>query len=67
VASTKGVPVELLLIDADLFLTAKLDYQGGPRYTALKRDPARPDVLEAIAAPRVPPPVPAKANAPAKP
>jgi predicted metalloprotease with PDZ domain len=67
VASTKGVPVELLLLDADLFLTAKLEYQGGPRYTVLKRDPARPDVLGAIAAPRVPPPVPAKANAPAKP
>jgi predicted metalloprotease with PDZ domain len=63
VASAKGVPVELLLLDADIFLTVKLDYQGGPRYPALKRDPARPDLLGAIAAPRVPPPA---AAAPAK-
>jgi len=53
-ASARGVPVELLVLDADIFLTARLDYQGGPRYPALKRDPARPDLLGAIAAPRVP-------------
>jgi len=55
-ATAKGVPVELLLLDADFFISAKLDYRGGPRYPALKRDPARPDLLSAIAAPRAPPP-----------
>jgi predicted metalloprotease with PDZ domain len=65
VASAKGTPVELLLLDDDQFLTAKLDYQGGPRYPALRRDPARPDLLSAIAAPRVPPA--AAAPAPGRP
>jgi predicted metalloprotease with PDZ domain len=60
--SARGVPVELLLQDADFFITAKLDYQGGPRYPTLKRDPGKPDLLSAIAEPRVPP-----AAAPAKP
>jgi predicted metalloprotease with PDZ domain len=55
-ASARGVPVELLVLDADIFLTVKLDYRGGPRFPALKRDPARPDLLSAIAAPRVPRP-----------
>jgi predicted metalloprotease with PDZ domain len=55
-ASPGGTPVELLLLDADVFLTARLDYRGGPRYPALKRDPSRPDLLGAIGAPRVPPP-----------
>ena len=64
-ASARGIPVELLVLDADIFLTAKLDYQGGPRHPALKRDPSRPDLLGAIAAPRVPPPA-ATAPAPVK-
>jgi len=64
--SATGVPVELLVLDADIFLTAKLDYQGGPRHPALKRDTARPDLLGAIAAPRVPPPAAAPAPAPGR-
>jgi predicted metalloprotease with PDZ domain len=67
VASAKGTPVELLLVDDDLFLTAKLDYRGGPRYPALKRDPSRPDLLGAISKPRVPPAAPAKVGGPARP
>ncbi len=54
-ASARGVPIELLLQDADFFLTARLDYAGGPRHPILTRDPSRPDLLDAIAAPRVPP------------
>jgi predicted metalloprotease with PDZ domain len=53
-SSARGVPVELLLQDADFFITAKLDYRGGPRHPVLKRDPARPDLLGAISAPRTP-------------
>jgi len=65
-ASARGTPVELLVLDADIFLTVKLDYRGGPRFPALKRDPARPDLLSAIAAPRVPPPA-SGTPAPARP
>jgi predicted metalloprotease with PDZ domain len=66
VSSAQGVPVELLLQDADIFITAKLDYRGGPRHPVLKRDPARPDLLGAIGAPRVPA-LPAKAGGGARP
>jgi predicted metalloprotease with PDZ domain len=52
--SARGVPVELLLQDAEVFLTARLDYQGGARHPTLRRDPSRPDLLAAIAAPRLP-------------
>lgn len=52
--SARGVPVELLLQDAEVFLTARLDYQGGARHPTLRRDPSRPDLLGAIAAPRLP-------------
>ena len=52
--SARGVPVELLLQDAEVFLTARLDYQGGARHPVLRRDPSRPDLLTAIAAPRLP-------------
>jgi predicted metalloprotease with PDZ domain len=62
-SSARGVPVELLLQDADIFLTAKLDYRGGPRYPVLKRTPGKADLLGAISKPRAPPPAPPKAGA----
>jgi predicted metalloprotease with PDZ domain len=66
-SSAHGVPVELLLQDADIFLTAKLDYRGGPRYPALTRTPGKADLVGAISKPRVPPAAPAKAGTAAKP
>jgi predicted metalloprotease with PDZ domain len=63
-ASVRGVPVELLLQDADFFVTARLDYQGGPRHPVLRRNPALPDLLGAIAAPLVPVRPPASAPKP---
>ncbi len=52
-SSARGVPVELLLQDAEFFLTARLDYRGGPRHPVLRRNPSLPDLLGAIATPRV--------------
>lgn len=45
--------VELLVEDADFFRTHAVAYRGGPRFPLLERDTARPDLLSAIAAPRV--------------
>jgi predicted metalloprotease with PDZ domain len=61
-ATARGQPMELLLQDADVFVTAKLDYRDGPRYPALARDTARPDLLAAIAAPRTAPASPPTAT-----
>ncbi len=47
--------VELLVEDAGFFRSFAVEYRGGPRYPVLERDPSRPDLLAAIAAPRVAP------------
>ncbi len=44
--------VELLVEDADFFRAYPVAWRGGPRFPVLERDPARPDLLSAIAAPR---------------
>ena len=59
-SSARGVPVELLLQDAEFFLTARLDYRGGPRHPVLRRNPSLPDLLGAIATPLVRPGPPAR-------
>ncbi|WP_394849444.1 M61 family peptidase [Pendulispora brunnea] len=53
--SAKG-PVELLAERDGFFRTYRVAWGGGARYPHLDRDPAKPDVLGAILAPRVPPP-----------
>ena len=47
--------IELLVEDAGFFRSFRVEYRGGPRYPALERDPSRPDLLAAIAAPRAAP------------
>jgi predicted metalloprotease with PDZ domain len=44
--------LELLVEDAGFFRSFTVEYRGGPRYPVLERDPSRPDLLAAIAAPR---------------
>jgi len=44
-------PIELLVVQSDYYTTYKVDYHDGPRYPHLERDPAQPDLLEAILAP----------------
>lgn len=52
IRQTKRAPVELILENGEFFETCRLDYDGGPRYPRLERDPARPDRLTPIIAPR---------------
>jgi predicted metalloprotease with PDZ domain len=52
-ASQKAtVPLILIVRQGDRFRTVRLDYHGGLRYPHLERDPNRPDLLEAIFAPK---------------
>jgi len=51
-ATPRRGSVELLVEDADFFRTFVVEYRGGSRYPLLERDPSRPDLLAAIAAPR---------------
>ncbi len=44
-------PLEMIAANGDFFGTYKVDYHGGERYPHLERDPARPDLLSAIAKP----------------
>jgi hypothetical protein len=44
--------LELLVEDADFFRSYVVEYRGGQRSPVLERDPSRPDLLAAIAAPR---------------
>ncbi len=49
---TSTTPMELIVKTADRFKVVKVDYHGGPRYPHLVRDPAIPDRLDDIIAPR---------------
>jgi predicted metalloprotease with PDZ domain len=52
-ASPKATtPLSLLVREADRFRTVRLDYHGGLRYPHLERAPDRPDLLQAIFAPK---------------
>jgi hypothetical protein len=54
-AATKGGAAgpELILENGSYFKTVRIDYRGGLRYPHLERVPGTPDILTAIAAPRV--------------
>jgi predicted metalloprotease with PDZ domain len=52
-ASPKATaPISLIVREADRFATVRLDYHAGLRYPHLERDPDRPDLLQAIFAPK---------------
>jgi predicted metalloprotease with PDZ domain len=55
-ATTNRAPVELLLVNNDYYKTYALDYHGGEKYPVLERDPAKPDLLDAIMKPLTPEP-----------
>jgi len=51
-AEHAGTPTNLIVREGERFRTVRLDYHGGLRYPHLERDPSRPDLLEAIFAPK---------------
>jgi predicted metalloprotease with PDZ domain len=53
-ATRTGGPLELLLENDELFRTFRLEYREGPRYPALARAPATPDVIGEILKPHAP-------------
>ena len=61
-AATNSAPIELLVENGDYYKTFRLDYHGGEKYPMLERDPAKPDLLDAIIKPLTPEPA---ANSPA--
>jgi len=48
-----GKPLELLVKDGEFYQTFRIDYHEGEKYPHLTRDPAMPDLLSAIIAPKV--------------
>jgi predicted metalloprotease with PDZ domain len=54
VRATKSstTPMSVLVREADRFHTLRIDYHGGLRYPHLERDPSRPDLLQALYAPK---------------
>jgi predicted metalloprotease with PDZ domain len=61
-----GAPIELIVESGDFFKTIRVDGRAGERYPHLERDPAKPDVLSQILAPRTPRPPEAVMPAPKK-
>ena len=53
-SNTRKAPLELLVGNGSFYRVAKLDYHQGKRYPRLERDPAKPDVLSQILAPKTP-------------
>jgi predicted metalloprotease with PDZ domain len=51
-ATHERAPLALIVDDAGIVRSVAVDYHAGERYPRLIRDPSRPDVLGAIAAPR---------------
>jgi predicted metalloprotease with PDZ domain len=52
-AAADGKPLELLVKNGEFYQTFRIDYHEGERYPHLTRDPATPDLLSAIIAPKV--------------
>jgi predicted metalloprotease with PDZ domain len=52
-ARTSTAPIRFIVDDLGVLQTFAVDYHGGERYPHLVRDPERPDLLSAIAAPRI--------------
>jgi hypothetical protein len=52
-AKTASAPIALLTESNDFYETHAVDWHGGERFRVLERDPSKPDLLEAIFAPRV--------------
>jgi len=55
-ARQNGEPIELLVENAEIYQTFRIDYRGGEKYPWLERDPSQPDLLSAIGRPRAPAP-----------
>jgi predicted metalloprotease with PDZ domain len=55
-AKKDNAPIEVIVEDRDFVRTLKLDGHLGDRYITLERDAKKPDLLEKILAPLVPPP-----------
>jgi hypothetical protein len=53
-ARQNGEPIELLVENAEIYQTFRIDYRGGEKYPWLERDPSQPDLLSAIGRPRAP-------------
>jgi predicted metalloprotease with PDZ domain len=51
--ATDAKPLELLVKNGEFYQTFRIDYHEGERYPHLTRDPATPDLLSAIIAPKV--------------
>jgi predicted metalloprotease with PDZ domain len=51
-AQHQSAPISLIVRQGERFRTVQLDYHGGLRYPHLERDSSRPDLLEAIFAPK---------------
>ena len=49
-------PTEIIIRNGDFFTTASVDYRGGERYPHLERVTGKPDWMEALVKPLVPPP-----------
>ena len=50
--ATDTKPLELLVKNGEFYQTYRIDYHGGERYPHLTRNPATPDVISAIIAPK---------------
>jgi predicted metalloprotease with PDZ domain len=50
--ATDAKPLELLVKNGEFYQTFHIDYHGGEKYPHLTRDPATPDLLTAILAPK---------------
>jgi predicted metalloprotease with PDZ domain len=59
-SAKETTPIALIVRNGDFFTTVSIDYHGGERYPHLERTSGKPDVMEALVKPLVPPPAPAK-------
>ncbi len=60
-ASAKGTtPISMIVRNGEFFTTVSIDYHGGERYPHLERITGKPDLMEALIKPLVPPPAASK-------
>ena len=54
-STSATAPTEIIIQNGDFFTTASIDYRGGERYPHLERITGKPDGMEALVKPLVPP------------
>jgi predicted metalloprotease with PDZ domain len=59
-SAKETAPISMIVRNGEFFTTVSIDYHGGERYPHLERVTGKPDLMETLIKPLMPPPAPVK-------